>query len=225
MTENTSPSKCMPSSYRDGNRPLYRCDTPSLVASTPEPSNCYGVSSIDLNHFKRDLDFAEQSADLEKKTNSGRSNRLGEEKKSRQFQRWTSFEDQSLEKGVQMGDGPPHDWKKIALDHLAGMRSPRQVRVSTLSVIHFNPPLSYQYHRLFSASQGGRMLFVQILITVHLVPRKTMLFYTTERLDWDGRQLRLIYRAEWPNKSEIALLIISTHLDKPPRGLWKKTNF
>lgn len=131
----------MQSSCRNRDRPLSRCDTPSLVTSTSEDIDCCGKNSVDLGDFPGDFDSSlevvEHSADTESKKTSERSNSPFEEKKTRQFQRWTPIEDHLLQGGIKMGGGPPHDWKTIAANHLSGTRSAIQVSLLALSMIYF----------------------------------------------------------------------------------------
>jgi hypothetical protein len=78
--------------------------------------------------------------DPETTTTPSSSEKAFKEKTERQFQRWTSAEDRQLKEGVSMGDGPPHDWTKIAANYFAGMRSPGQVRLPPLSIIYLHYP-------------------------------------------------------------------------------------
>ena len=196
MAERTSSSRSM----RSRNS---RCDTPSLVTSTSELLFCDEVPSAGFRYFTRSV--AARSSDLEKWTNLSRTDSPGAVPTSRQFQRWTSSEDRQLANGVNSGNGPPHDWKRIASDHLLNTRSPSQVSLSLVFGIHFTPSLYPDHRRLFSVKQGGRTLFVQMYISGPLVLRKMPSSYSISGVDWDGQQSRRIYREGWPNKPEIAL--------------------
>lgn len=141
MAESSSTSKSMQA-------PISRCDTPSLVvSSTSEHMNRYEVTSTEFRYFTRSVSSAAQSADVDKFTNPGRPESPCEENLSRPFQRWTSSEDQQLVRGVNAGNGPPHDWKTIAATHLANTRSPSQVSVSPFSALKFHTFTTYPYHR------------------------------------------------------------------------------
>lgn len=125
----SSSKKSVRSSCRIADRRLSRCDAPSLVTSTSEDADRYHViSSFDSGDLVGDV-VVEQS--IETNPDDRSNNNHVQIKTPRKFKRWTSIEDSLLEIGVKMGEGPPHDWKVIAAEHLAGMRSPLQVSLLT----------------------------------------------------------------------------------------------
>ncbi|GAX11435.1 hypothetical protein FisN_22Lh120 [Fistulifera solaris] len=137
MTKSSLSLDSVHSSRLDHHSPSWSCDTPSLVISIDkeaEINESYLAGSV-VNSF----DSAELSVDAETMTTPSSSQKA---KTERQFQRWSSAEDRLLKEGVSMGDGPPHDWTKIAANHFNGMRSPRQCKSRWKNA--FSPNVNYE---------------------------------------------------------------------------------